>query len=62
MEKFTTLTAVAAPLPMINVDTAMLIPQRFRKPVIGLGRGGADQGVAQAESLEQIEQFLRAVL
>ena len=26
------------------------------------GGGGAAQGVAQAESLEQIEQFLRAVL
>jgi|TARA_B100001105_G_scaffold247030_1_gene231319 uncharacterized protein (TIGR00725 family) len=38
------------------------LAQRFRKPVIGLGGGGADQGVAQAESLEQIEQFLRAVL
>ena len=38
------------------------LAQRFRKPVIGLGGGGAAQGVAQAESLEQIEQFLRAVL
>ncbi len=38
------------------------LAQRFRKPVIGLGGGGVAQGVAQAESLEQIEQFLRAVL
>ncbi|HJM62856.1 MAG: molybdenum cofactor carrier protein [Roseibacillus sp.] len=38
------------------------LAQRFRKPVIGLGGGGEAQGVAQAESLEQIEQFLRAVL
>src|SRR5262245_38695920 len=26
MEKFTTLTGIAAPLPMINVDTDMIIP------------------------------------
>ena len=33
MDKFTTLTAVAAPLPMINVDTDMIIPKQFLKTV-----------------------------
>jgi 3-isopropylmalate/(R)-2-methylmalate dehydratase small subunit len=41
MEKFTTLTAVAAPLPMINVDTDMIIPKQFLKTVerTGLAKG-----------------------
>jgi len=33
MEKFTTLTGVAAPLPMVNVDTDMIIPARFLKSI-----------------------------
>jgi 3-isopropylmalate/(R)-2-methylmalate dehydratase small subunit len=53
MEKFTTLTGIAAPLPMINVDTDMLIPKQFLKTIkrTGLGvhlfdemRYGADGG------------------
>lgn len=41
MDKFTTLTAVAAPLPMINVDTDMIIPKQFLKTVerTGLAKG-----------------------
>jgi len=41
MEKFTTLTAVAAPLNMINVDTDMIIPKDYLKTIhrTGLGRG-----------------------
>ncbi len=40
MQKFKTLTAVAAPLPMINVDTDMIIPKQFLKTIkrSGLGR------------------------
>ncbi|HZH26633.1 MAG TPA: 3-isopropylmalate dehydratase small subunit [Azospirillaceae bacterium] len=40
MEKFTQLTAVAAPLPMINVDTDMIIPKQHLKTIkrTGLGR------------------------
>jgi len=40
MEKFKTLTGVAAPLPMINVDTDMIIPKQFLKTIkrSGLGR------------------------
>lgn len=29
MEKFTVLTGVAAPLPMVNIDTDMIIPKQF---------------------------------
>jgi 3-isopropylmalate dehydratase small subunit len=29
MEKFELLTGIAAPLPMINVDTDMIIPKQF---------------------------------
>jgi 3-isopropylmalate/(R)-2-methylmalate dehydratase small subunit len=41
MQKFTTLRAVAAPLPMVNVDTDMIIPKQFLKTVerTGLGKG-----------------------
>jgi len=41
MEKFTTLTAVAAPLPMINVDTDMIIPKQFLKTIARTGLGKA---------------------
>ena len=41
MDKFDKLTAVAAPLPLINVDTDMIIPARFLKTIkrTGLGDG-----------------------
>ena len=39
MEKFTTLTAVAAPLPMINVDTDMIIPKQHLKTIKRSGLG-----------------------
>ncbi len=41
MDKFTTLTAVAAPLDMINVDTDMIIPKDYLKTIkrTGLGKG-----------------------
>ena len=39
MEKFTTLTAVAAPLPMINVDTDMVIPKQYLKTIKRSGLG-----------------------
>ncbi len=40
MEKFTTLEGVAAPFPMVNVDTDRIIPARFLKTIkkTGLGR------------------------
>ncbi len=41
MQAFTKLTGVAAPLPMINVDTDMIIPKDYLKTVkrTGLGKG-----------------------
>jgi 3-isopropylmalate/(R)-2-methylmalate dehydratase small subunit len=33
MQPFTSLTAVAAPLPMVNVDTDMIIPKQFLKTI-----------------------------
>jgi 3-isopropylmalate/(R)-2-methylmalate dehydratase small subunit len=41
METFTKLTAVAAPLPMVNVDTDMIIPKQFLKTIArtGLSKG-----------------------
>ena len=41
MEKFEKLTSVAAPLPIANVDTDMIIPARYLKTIkrTGLGEG-----------------------
>ena len=39
MDKFTTLTAVAAPLPLANVDTDKIIPARFLKTIKRTGLG-----------------------
>ncbi len=39
MEKFTKLTGVAAPLPMINVDTDKIIPKQFLKTIQRTGLG-----------------------
>ena len=41
MDKFDKLTGVAAPLPMINVDTDMIIPKQFLKTIKRTGLGGA---------------------
>ncbi|RME94526.1 MAG: 3-isopropylmalate dehydratase small subunit [Alphaproteobacteria bacterium] len=45
MDKFTTLTGVAAPLPLINVDTDMIIPKQFLKTIkrSGLGKNLFDE-------------------
>lgn len=39
MDKFTTLTAVAAPMPLINIDTDMIIPKQFLKTIARTGLG-----------------------
>ena len=41
MEKFTTLTGIAAYLPMINVDTDMIIPKQYLKTIQRTGLGKA---------------------
>jgi 3-isopropylmalate/(R)-2-methylmalate dehydratase small subunit len=39
MDSFTTLTGVAAPMNMINVDTDMIIPKQFLKTITRAGLG-----------------------
>ena len=39
MDKFTVLKGIAAPLPMINVDTDMIIPKQFLKTIKRSGLG-----------------------
>lgn len=39
MQKFTVLTGVAAPLPMRNIDTDMIIPKQFLKTIKRTGLG-----------------------
>ncbi len=41
MESFTTLTGIVAPLPMINVDTDMIIPKQFLKTIKRSGLGSS---------------------
>ncbi|TFL18028.1 3-isopropylmalate dehydratase small subunit [Jannaschia formosa] len=45
MDKFQTLTGIAAPLPLINVDTDMIIPKQFLKTIerSGLGKNLFDE-------------------
>ena len=45
MQKFTTLRGVAALLPMINIDTDMIIPKQFLKTIkrTGLGKNLFDE-------------------
>jgi 3-isopropylmalate/(R)-2-methylmalate dehydratase small subunit len=41
MDKFTSLTSVAAPMPLVNIDTDMIIPKQYLKTIkrTGLGVG-----------------------
>lgn len=39
MDKFTKVSAVAAPMPMINIDTDMIIPKNFLKTIKRSGLG-----------------------
>jgi 3-isopropylmalate/(R)-2-methylmalate dehydratase small subunit len=39
MDKFSTLTGVAAPLPITNIDTDMIIPKQFLKTIKRTGLG-----------------------
>ncbi|MFY9212736.1 MAG: 3-isopropylmalate dehydratase small subunit [Aestuariivita sp.] len=39
MDKFTTLTGIAAPMPMVNIDTDMIIPKQFLKTIKRSGLG-----------------------
>jgi 3-isopropylmalate/(R)-2-methylmalate dehydratase small subunit len=55
MQKFTTLTGVAAPLPMINVDTDKIIPKQYLKTIerTGLGKALFDELRYNADGSEK---------
>ena len=50
MDKFVKLTGVAAPLPVVNIDTDMIIPKDYLKTIkrTGLGKG---VGASRPDSL-----------
>ncbi|MGR3434598.1 MAG: 3-isopropylmalate dehydratase small subunit [Shimia sp.] len=54
MDKFETLTAVAAPMPLINIDTDMIIPKQFLKTIqrTGLGVHAFDEMRYDADGAE----------
>jgi 3-isopropylmalate/(R)-2-methylmalate dehydratase small subunit len=59
MEKFTTLTGIAAHLPMINVDTDMIIPKQYLKTIKRTGLGeGLFAELRYNESGEKREDFI----
>lgn len=39
MDRFTTLTGIAAPMPLVNIDTDMIIPKQFLKTIKRSGLG-----------------------
>jgi 3-isopropylmalate/(R)-2-methylmalate dehydratase small subunit len=45
MDPFTTLTGIAAPMPLVNIDTDMIIPKQFLKTIqrSGLGKNLFDE-------------------
>ena len=59
MEKFTTLTGVAAPLPMINIDTDMIIPKQFLKTIkrTGLGKNLFDE-MRYTQDGQEVAEFV----
>ncbi|RQP06340.1 3-isopropylmalate dehydratase small subunit [Paracoccus sp. MA] len=54
MDKFTTLTGIAAPMPLVNIDTDMIIPKQFLKTIhrSGLGKNLFDEMRYDAEGNE----------
>ncbi|QDY71262.1 3-isopropylmalate dehydratase small subunit [Qingshengfaniella alkalisoli] len=59
MEKFTKLSGTAAPLPLINVDTDMIIPKQFLKTIKreGLGVNLFDE-MRYDDNGNEIEDFI----
>jgi 3-isopropylmalate/(R)-2-methylmalate dehydratase small subunit len=59
MDKFDKLTGVAAPMPMINVDTDMIIPKQFLKTIArtGLGKNLFDE-MRYDQDGNEIEDFV----
>ena len=59
MDKFTTVISVAAPLPLINIDTDMIIPKQFLKTIkrSGLGKNLFDE-MRYKQSGDEIDDFV----
>jgi 3-isopropylmalate/(R)-2-methylmalate dehydratase small subunit len=59
MEKFTTLTGVAAPMPLVNIDTDMIIPKQFLKTIqrSGLGKNLFDE-IRYTQDGKEIPDFV----
>ncbi len=53
MEKFTKLTGIAAPLPMINVDTDKIIPKQFLRTI---KRTGLSEGLFYEMRFDEVGQ------
>ena len=55
MQKFNVLTGVAAPLPIVNVDTDMIIPKQHLKTIkrTGLGKALFDEMRYEADGTEK---------
>ena len=59
MEQFSRITSVAAPLPLINIDTDMIIPKQFLKTIkrSGLGKNLFDE-MRYDENGNELENFV----
>ena len=59
MEKFTSVTGIAAPMPLVNIDTDMIIPKQFLKTIkrTGLGANLFDEMRFDREGNE-VEDFV----
>ena len=59
MEKFSKIQSVAAPLPLINIDTDMIIPKQFLKTIkrSGLGKNLFDE-MRYDDSGKELEDFI----
>ena len=59
MDKLSTVSSVAAPLPLINIDTDMIIPKQFLKTIkrSGLGKNLFDE-MRYNQSGDEIDDFV----
>ena len=55
MDKFTAVTGVAAPMPLVNIDTDMIIPKQYLKTIkrTGLGKNLFDEMRYEADGREK---------
>ncbi len=59
MDRFTTLTGIAAPMPLVNIDTDMIIPKQFLKTIqrSGLGKNLFDE-MRYTQDGKEIPEFV----